>query len=192
MRRRLLETARQTSASSRRAACAQVPVRAFASSASSYAARRGTKKSSQEHRYNYTANPFDTAPDPDHEQYRRVTAKELALRSQPPRRAKMLARDFIDDALYNPHYGYFSTQATIFDPDDAAPAETSTRGQSVGFNFHGLRNSTELDNEIARRYLAYEQKLDASGSTSTARQLWHTPTELFKVRHVRFGSVTLS
>jgi hypothetical protein len=70
-------------------------------------------------RYNFnTSLVWDDAPDPEvsssgseevvggsshtqHEQYRRVTAAEVTHFREPPRRVKMLVRDFIDDSLYN-------------------------------------------------------------------------------------------
>ncbi|KAF9069791.1 DUF185-domain-containing protein [Rhodocollybia butyracea] len=70
----------------------------------------------------------------------------------------MLVRDFIEDSLYNPNYGYFSKKATIFDWDDKP------------LNFSAIRDSVEFDAVVTKRYAAYEKE----------RQLWHTPTELFK------------
>ncbi|CAB4480646.1 unnamed protein product [Rhizophagus irregularis] len=47
--------------------------------------------------------------------YPRLTARQTALRTTPPKGAQMLVRDFIDDSLYNPNYGYFSkTSNNIF------------------------------------------------------------------------------
>src|ERR1700761_2865792 len=66
-------------------------------------------------RYNF--NPeisFDDAPDPKPLQYPTVTSQDLAQRTTPPTCVKMLIRDYIEDSLYNPHYGYFSKQATVF------------------------------------------------------------------------------
>ncbi|KAI6041216.1 S-adenosyl-L-methionine-dependent methyltransferase [Pisolithus marmoratus] len=82
----------------------------------------------------------------EHLSYPRVTADELACTGDnaPPKRARMLVRDFIEDALYNPHYGYFSKQATIL----TAPGE-----ENEGFDFNGFKDW----------------------------QIWHTPTELFKL-----------
>ena len=48
--------------------------------------------------------------------YPRLTARQMALRTTPPKESQMLVRDFIDDSLYNPNYGYFSkNQVSIFD-----------------------------------------------------------------------------
>jgi hypothetical protein len=117
-------------------------------------------------RFNY--NPeifFDEAPDPEHAAYTRVTSNDLERHTKPPTRVKMLVRDFIEDSLYNPHYGYFPQQATIF----------TSAGDPI--NFRAMRDSVEFQNEVARRYSAYGKDEEGPG-----RQIWHTPTELFKVR----------
>lgn len=99
----------------------------------------------------------------------------------------MLARDFIDDCLYNPHYGYFSTQAVIFDPDQVPGVGrkevpgAALRTRAEGFDFASMRNSREFEDEIARRYGEFEA-VDGVVGKGPGRQVWHTPTELFKVR----------
>ncbi|KZT59494.1 DUF185-domain-containing protein [Calocera cornea HHB12733] len=75
----------------------------------------------------------------------------------------MLARDFIADSLYNPHYGYFSKQATILSSTEP-------------FDFPSLKSSHDFSKKVAQTY-AVE---DAGPRPSHGRQLWHTPTELFK------------
>jgi len=117
-------------------------------------------------RFNY--NPeifFDEAPDPEHTTYARVTSNDLERHTKPPTRVKMLVRDFIEDSLYNPHYGYFPQQATIF----------TSAGDPI--SFRAMRDSVEFQNEVARRYSTYGTDDEGPG-----RQIWHTPTELFKVR----------
>lgn len=100
----------------------------------------------------------------------------------------MLARDFIDDCLYNPHYGYFSTQAVIFDPDAIGKTKGTRSGKfgtgqtrAEGFNFGEFRGSAEFEDEIARRYGEFEG-MNEGVAKGPGRQVWHTPTELFKVR----------
>jgi hypothetical protein len=126
----------------------------------------------------------------------------------------MLARDFIDDSLYNPHYGYFATKVEIFDPDLAAVESGSSSSSSArvapaaaddeqvlvaatraqGFEFGAFRSTSEFEDEVARRYQVFEGTgsgheqgtVAASASASAVgsgvgRQVWHTPTELFKV-----------
>ncbi|KAF9269072.1 DUF185-domain-containing protein [Marasmius fiardii PR-910] len=109
-------------------------------------------------KWNYNRSPlFDPSPT-DFSTFKRVTSNDLAKETSPPRKVRMLARDFIEDSLYNPHYGYFSKKATIFDWSD------------VPFEFGNIRDAAEFDAIVARRYASYEAE----------KQLWHTPTELFK------------
>ena len=106
---------------------------------------------------------FDDTPNPEHTNYKRVTSNDLEAFKRPPRRVKMLVRDYIEDSLYNPHYGYFSKRATIV---------TSPKH----IDFASLRDSVDFQEEVARRYVSYGK--DESGP---GKQLWHTPTEIFKV-----------
>lgn len=113
----------------------------------------------------------------------------------------MLARDFIDDSLYNPHYGYFATKVEIFDPDLAQGTASRARladeqvlnaaSRAQGFDFGSFRSTAAFEDEVARRYQVFEGtgsghddaasfKAVAVGS-GVGRQVWHTPTELFKV-----------
>lgn len=95
--------------------------------------------------------------------YTRVTSNDLDKYTKPPTRVKMLVRDFIEDSLYNPHYGYFPQQATIF----------TSAGEPI--DFRAMRDTVEFQNEVARRYSTY-----GTDSEGPGRQIWHTPTELFK------------
>jgi len=108
---------------------------------------------------------FDDAPDPKHVSYKRVTSNDLEAFKHPPRQVKMLIRDYIEDSLYNPHYGYFSKRATIV---------TSPKH----IDFATLRDSVEFQEEVAKRYVSYGKDEPGPG-----KQLWHTPTEIFKARH---------
>jgi hypothetical protein len=137
--------------------------RFFASTSASSAARAGKPPKD---RFNYNTEVFfDEAPDPEHMAYTRVTSNDLEKYTKPPTRVKMLVRDFIEDSLYNPHYGYFPQQATIF----------TSAGEPI--NFRAVRDSDEFQNEVAKRYSTY-----GTDSEGPGRQIWHTPTELFKVR----------
>ncbi|KAI9062507.1 DUF185-domain-containing protein [Trametes sanguinea] len=130
---------------------------------SSRCAERSKKTKKEEETINFNDQySFTDAPDPDHVNYRRVTANELEHEREPPRRVKMLVRDFIEDSLYNPHYGYFSKQATIF---------TATEP----IDFSSIRNMAEFEREVAERYASYGVDGDGPG-----KQIWHTPTELLK------------
>ena len=70
------------------------------------------------------------------------------------------------DSLYNPHYGYFPKQVVIFSP-----------GQP--FDFNSIANEPEFHNQLGQRYTAFEDELDDQ-MLNESRQLWHTPTELFR------------
>ncbi|OCF55583.1 hypothetical protein L486_07067 [Kwoniella mangroviensis CBS 10435] len=133
-----------------------------------------TKRRDKE-RYNYnTSLSFSDAPDPDHVHWRRVTASELTSRKEPPTRVKMLVRDFIDDSLYNPNYGYFSRNATIFTP----PKE--------GFDFSSFADTAAFQEAVAERYEKEYGLEPTTGQTGgLGRQVWHTPTELFKPYYAR-------
>lgn len=100
----------------------------------------------------------------DHEM---TTSTELARKHRRPKRTKMLMRDFIEDSLYNPHYGYFSSQAVIFNPG------------SDPFDFPSMTSESDFYAQLGHRYTAFEDALDAEKHDET-RQLWHTPTELFR------------
>lgn len=122
-----------------------------------------------------------------YEQYPLVTANDIRDKSRRPRRMKMLMRDFIEgthagmmrmqrakfianlsDSLYNPSYGYFSKQAVIFNPGNPFP-------------FASLSSENEFQTLLDDRYREFEDELDAQeGQANETRQLWHTPTELFR------------
>ncbi|KZT67369.1 DUF185-domain-containing protein [Daedalea quercina L-15889] len=123
--------------------------------------RKAPGKATDE-KINYNALSFQDVPDAEHISYKRVTANDLESCTEPPRRVKMLVRDFIEDSLYNPHYGYFPKQADIF---------TATEP----IQFGKLRNILEFEEVVARKYAEYGPDGEGPG-----RQIWHTPTELFK------------
>ncbi|ORY80359.1 S-adenosyl-L-methionine-dependent methyltransferase [Protomyces lactucae-debilis] len=138
--------------------------------------------------YNYLVDEdkaavFDTFPT--------VTAKSLAHHTHQPKRIKMLARDFIDDSLYNPQYGYFSKQAIILQA-----------GGPQGFEFGSFRDNAAFQAALSDKYAEFEEAESAPPSTASAgqrlnrlrgeapkqvrqppsspRQVWQTPTEMFK------------
>lgn len=125
----------------------------------------------QRDEFNYNRNEFSLegtdARDEEIAQYPRVVAEDLASLQSPPRGVKMLVRDFIQDSLYNPNYGYFSRRAEIFSP--VAP-----------INFNDISEAEEFDATVARLYKGYDDSSDPTDTTG--RQVWHTPTELFKAR----------
>ncbi|GAA5871839.1 hypothetical protein JCM16303_000894 [Sporobolomyces ruberrimus] len=105
----------------------------------------------------------------------------------------MLVRDFIDDSLYNPNYGYFSTKVDIFDPDSTTSATTRRKqrnsseaavigDRAEGFEFESFATTAEFEEEVATRYMQFEGLDQGAGTVGKGpgRQVWHTPTELFK------------
>ncbi|KAI5995444.1 putative S-adenosyl-L-methionine-dependent methyltransferase-domain-containing protein [Pisolithus albus] len=99
----------------------------------------------------------------EHLSYSRVTANELASigDNAPPKCVRMLVRDYIEDALYNPHYGYFSKQATIL----TAPGE-----ENEGFDFNGFKDSAHFESAVASRYMECGSVTETEGP---GRQIWH-------------------
>ncbi|ODV77185.1 DUF185-domain-containing protein [Suhomyces tanzawaensis NRRL Y-17324] len=69
--------------------------------------------------YRYSTNyPFgDKSPQQVYNEYPSTTSSKLARSKYRPKKVKMLASDFIEDSLYNPHYGYFSKEVEIFHPE---------------------------------------------------------------------------
>lgn len=132
-----------------------------------YATGRGSGKAPPGYipndKWNYNKSSLYDPTPVDTSDFAFVDANELEKQTKPPRKVRMLARDYIENSLYNPHYGYFSKQATIFD------------SRAEPLNFSKLRDSAEFSSEVNRRYSQYGD--DA--------QLWHTPTELFRVRPER-------
>ena len=122
-----------------------------------------TSKRKTPDKINYNNAQFNDVPEPEQLNYRKVTANDLESRTEPPTKVRMLVRDFIEDSLYNPNYGYFPKQVTNF-----TSSET--------MDFGKLRDNAEFESAVAQRYASYGLVEEGPGS-----QIWHTPTELFKV-----------
>ena len=138
------------------------PLRLLSSSLPSFSSPKSKKR--EELNFNPEVY-FDDVPNPEHLSFKRVTSNDLEAFKHPPRRVRMLVRDYIEDSLYNPHYGYFSKRATIV-----------TSPKHIDFGI--LRDLVEFQEEVAKRYVSYGKDEPGPG-----KQLWHTPTEIFKVRH---------
>ncbi|KAI1115692.1 S-adenosyl-L-methionine-dependent methyltransferase [Nemania sp. NC0429] len=131
-------------------------------------AHRGAKPSTKDNEANWQQRTelFSLDMSEEYNKYPMVTANDLRTRRDRPRKVKMLMRDFIEDSLYNPHYGYFSKQVVIFSPGEP-------------FDFNSIRDEPSFYAQVGRRYTEFEDALDAKAHDDT-RQLWHTPTELFR------------
>ncbi|CDK28239.1 unnamed protein product [Kuraishia capsulata CBS 1993] len=106
-------------------------------------------------------------------EYPLTNSKKLSRRRERPRACKMLTRDFIEDSLYNPNYGYFSKEAEIFHP--AKPFDYKNLKSQEDFMAHWLKAYDKYDHENEPSNEAKEQRI-----TRPSLQLWHTPTELFQ------------
>ncbi|KAJ3417217.1 hypothetical protein HDV05_006423 [Chytridiales sp. JEL 0842] len=119
----------------------------------------GVKKKENEGR----RTPIAVAPV---EQMQRLTMSDLEKQKVPPRDCMMLSRDFIHDSLYNANYGYFSKKAHIFSPPKDIP-------------FNDIRDNYAFMNYLADLYKDVESA-EIPDVDESARQVWHTPTELFR------------
>ena len=124
-----------------------------------------TKRPVDKINYNTEFSLFTDDSD-EHVAYPQVTSNDLEKCKEPPKRVKMLVRDFIEDSLYNPNYGYFPKQATIFTSDETT------------LDFSQIRDSNEFQALVSEKYAQYG--VDGVGP---GRQIFHTPTEMFKVSH---------
>jgi hypothetical protein len=86
-------------------------------------------------------------------------SRRLKKGTERPTKVKMLTSDFIEDSLYNPQYGYFPTQAEIFQTESP-------------FDYSELKDSEQFMEKWQEQYARYQG--------NTKLQLWHTPTELFQ------------
>lgn len=149
--------------------------------------------------HDYTVMPYTysyTTSEGNEEQYKKipfVTSKQLAKRTERPRYVKMLTRDFIDDSLYNPSYGYFSKEVDIFSTNE--PFQYNSIKDDEDFMYRWSKEfgeyRTNLANkakvEIAEQTGVQEndeadkkQSQEPKSTAHVSRQIWHTPTELFK------------
>ncbi|KAF8661317.1 hypothetical protein AX16_001414 [Volvariella volvacea WC 439] len=142
-------------------------VAAFSNSAS-WRSKSASEKKSYEPRdkWNYNSNNFIEKPSAEQLELATVTANQLERETVPPKGVKMLARDFIEDALYNPHYGYFPKQVNIFDTQDSP------------FDFPSMRDSVEFQEEVAKRYMGAIQGMPSISlflamTTNYGRQPWY-------------------
>ncbi|ODV73310.1 type II protein arginine methyltransferase [Cyberlindnera jadinii NRRL Y-1542] len=110
---------------------------------------------------NLSTHPLDkSTPSQFFDSFPLTNSHRLKKNDQRPTKVKMLASDFIEDSLYNPNYGYFPTQAEIFQTEKP-------------FDYSKLKDSDEFMDKWQEQYSRY------SGNGAQL-QLWHTPTELFQ------------
>ncbi|POW08328.1 hypothetical protein PSTT_07569 [Puccinia striiformis] len=108
------------------------------------------------------------------------SSEQLAKFHHPPGPSISLARDFIHDSLYNPNYGYFFNQVEIFDRT-STPTDNNTSGSledELYAEYFNPKSGTPQNQLLIRRH--HQSEEEGASSTTDQRQIWHTPTELFK------------
>lgn len=109
---------------------------------------------------------YDSFPENLLEKCKKVNATILLTEKTPPRQIQMLVRDFIEDSLYNPFYGYYNKQACILSTETA-------------FEFPKMKDNNYFQKELGEIYTKFD-KMVTENKIDYPTQLWHTPTELFK------------
>lgn len=155
---------------------------------------------------NSTNYPFhEKTPQEVFNSYPLINAKKLARNKYRPRKVKMSVADYIDDSLYNPHYGYFSLEVEIFNTEK--PFDYNNITDVDDFLDNWKLAYTKYDNEevkVKRQeliqpdknnyanpqskfastslklYNEEKEKLKPDQKNKRSLQLWHTPTELFQ------------
>ncbi|KAL9934135.1 hypothetical protein V8E36_007217 [Tilletia maclaganii] len=110
------------------------------------------------HRSQYNYDIFATKPDEELTALPLVTADNLAKSATRPKGVRMLARDFIDDSLYNPHYGYFSRQAVLLPDHQLQPAGSNP---ADGFSFASFKSERDFMRHVEERYMHFENVFEA-------------------------------
>lgn len=157
---------------------------------------------------NSTNYPFDDkSPQEVFNEYPSTNSQRLSRSPTRPRKVKMPVSDFIEDSLYNPHYGYFTREVEIFHAEK--PFDYNNIEDVDGFlenwqQAYAKYDETEISPENKRKELISpdkqnyadpkskfasaslklynEEKQNTKPLQSNKRslQLWHTPTELFQ------------
>lgn len=146
---------------------------------------------------NATNYPFaERSPEQVFNTFPKINAAKLNRRKTRPSKVKMLVGDFIEDALYNQNYGYFSKEVEIFHPEKPFDYNNITDIDDFLENWKSAYSKYDQDvppqatnplpktagsSKFASRAVQVYQQ-DAQVVPQTSRrslQLWHTPTELF-------------
>lgn len=108
---------------------------------------------------NATNYPFlDHSPQDVFDRYPETNSAKLGRLKHRPRKVKMLALDFIEDSLYNPHYGYFSKEVEIFHRDKP-------------FNYNELEDVDAFMEEWLQAYGQYDQPQKQQPQPQQPKQL---------------------
>ncbi|KAI8915138.1 S-adenosyl-L-methionine-dependent methyltransferase [Entophlyctis helioformis] len=136
----------------------------FSSTLSNIFSKPSTSSHMADHPDGLLQQLADTDPLPSTATVRMTAAEAAGLRT-PPTNARMLTRDFIHTSLYHPGYGYFSKNAYIFSPPEP-------------IQFNAMRDNYAFMNHLGQLYKDLEDEY--IHAHDIARQVWHTPTELFR------------
>ncbi|KAJ3216806.1 hypothetical protein HK099_005709 [Clydaea vesicula] len=96
----------------------------------------------------------------DISKYQHLNLDQLIKTETVPRTTKVSSRNFIHNSLYNHNYGYFNKKAP----------QTEIDFSKIRDNYDFLNYTSNL----------YKQIDNTELQNSEARQIWHTPTELFR------------
>lgn len=140
----------------------------------------------QEHDYTVTPSTYIYTTEENKEQFERfplIDASATVRRTERPKKARMLGREFIDDSMYNPHYGYFSKSAEIFSLKDKF--EVDKMGNIDSFIDQWSIEYKKQQNDMRAHVpekpndkVPNDEKKNLK-KTRVSRHLWHTPSELF-------------
>lgn len=111
--------------------------------------------------------PFEGSVNDVYKSFPTITSEQQQNRRLRPKGAIMPTSDFIEDLLYNKHYGYFLKEVEIYQPDKP-------------FDYNNVKDVDEFVLNWRLSYTKYHHSLPGKESTKQkSLQLWHTPTELF-------------
>lgn len=134
-----------------------------------------------------------------------INSKKLGRNKHRPTKVKMAVSDFIEDSLYNPHYGYFSLEVEIFNSDKPFDYNNIEDVDDFMENWKASYAKYDLEEKEIKRteliqpdkdnyadpqskfattslklYNEEKHKLKPVQTNKRSLQLWHTPTELFQ------------
>lgn len=108
---------------------------------------------------NSTNYPFDVkSPQQVYNEYPLTTSAKLSRLKSRPKRVKMSSVDFIEDSLYNPHYGYFSKEVEIFHPDKP-------------FNYNNIEDVDEFMESWEQAYTKYDMYQNTTRQDQNQNQI---------------------
>ena len=161
--------------------------------------------------YRYSTNyPFgNKSPQEVYDKYPLTNSEKLARLLTRPKKVKMSTADFIEDSLYNPQYGYFSKEVSIYQPDkpfdynniqdiddfmdtwqtsygkyDEIKLPVAPKPQQSKSPAEASKEPESTSKFVQRAKMIQKQDMSVIQTQDPSKrkslQLWHTPTELFQ------------